>query len=218
MQRSPALKRLALADERALKWCNRHAERRFWLRLFAAVSRIGDGAIWYVLILSWPLLGRANGLREAAVLTATALISVSLYSILKRRLKRPRPFARLVGVNQKIYTLDEFSFPSGHSRSSYPLLSREEFRHEPNPTHRLLHPRLPDVHERCLGQVAHGCEFRDRPDARGPFCGAGLLPQFYHLPRETSAPIRRRSARRRDPRTLNDTAIRSRTRRTQFLL
>lgn len=118
MQRSPALKRLALADERALKWCNRHAERRFWLRLFAAVSRIGDGAIWYVLILSWPLLGRANGLREAAVLTATALISVSLYSILKRRLKRPRPFARLVGVNQKIYTLDEFSFPSGHTMNA----------------------------------------------------------------------------------------------------
>jgi len=86
--------------------------------LFGTISRIGDGLIWYVLILAWPLLARSEGFQQAAVLALTALISVSLYAVLKRRLKRPRPYATLLGVNQKIYALDEFSFPSGHTMNA----------------------------------------------------------------------------------------------------
>jgi undecaprenyl-diphosphatase len=113
-----ALKRLALADERALRWCHRHGERTAILKLFAAISRIGDGAIWWLLILSWPLHAGAGGMHEATVLAATALTSVSLYALLKRRLKRPRPAMRLSDLKARIYTLDEFSFPSGHTMNA----------------------------------------------------------------------------------------------------
>jgi undecaprenyl-diphosphatase len=49
-----------------------------------------------------------------AALSAFAL-ELSLYYLIKKNVRRPRPFHRLNGVRALIVPPDEFSFPSGHT-------------------------------------------------------------------------------------------------------
>jgi undecaprenyl-diphosphatase len=95
---------------RANRLCRRGAVRAG----FAAVSRLGDGAFWYLLMAALLLDGRA-GLFAAAHLAATGALALLLYTCLKRWTRRPRPFAADLRIRAWVAPLDEFSFPSGHT-------------------------------------------------------------------------------------------------------
>ena len=114
--RSPPLpERLSLHDA---GWClrtNRWCARAGVLRYFAAVSRLGDGAFWYALMLGMIFLGGTQGPQAAGHMAATGLASLLLYKLLKRWTRRPRPFASDVRIKAWVAPLDEFSFPSGHT-------------------------------------------------------------------------------------------------------
>ncbi|NLA66636.1 MAG: phosphatase PAP2 family protein [Gammaproteobacteria bacterium] len=92
-------------------WCARGGV----LRLFAAVSRAGDGVAWYTLMAALVLLDGFDGLRASAHMAATGAVALLLYTALKRWTRRPRPFAADVRIRAWIAPLDEFSFPSGHT-------------------------------------------------------------------------------------------------------
>lgn len=103
---------------RDVRWCyslNRWGGRPRVTRLFAVVSRLGDGYVWYALIALLPLFGGDVGLVAALHLSALALTNVALYRTLKRWTRRPRPFRRHEGIVAWVAPLDEFSFPSGHT-------------------------------------------------------------------------------------------------------
>ncbi len=103
---------------REVRWCyslNRWGGRPRVTRLFAVVSRLGDGYVWYALIALLPLLGGELGIIAAVHLSALALTNVALYRTLKRWTRRPRPFRRHQGIVAWVAPLDEFSFPSGHT-------------------------------------------------------------------------------------------------------
>jgi undecaprenyl-diphosphatase len=98
-------------------WClraNRLCSRRAIRAGFAWVSRLGDGAFWYLLMAALLLDGR-DGLLAAAHLAATGALALLLYTQLKRWTRRPRPFAADVRIRAWVAPLDEFSFPSGHT-------------------------------------------------------------------------------------------------------
>ena len=81
-------------------WClraNRLGEPDGSRAYFAAISRLGDGVFWY------------------ALMAATGLIALTLYRLLKRWTRRPRPFASDARIRAWVAPLDEFSFPSGHT-------------------------------------------------------------------------------------------------------
>ncbi|GGK09819.1 phosphatase PAP2 family protein [Luteimonas terricola] len=96
---------------RANDWCA-HAGV---LRTFAAISRLGDGVAWYMLMAAMVLLDGFDGLRASAHMAATGALALLLYKALKRWTRRPRPFAADVRIRAWIAPLDEFSFPSGHT-------------------------------------------------------------------------------------------------------
>jgi undecaprenyl-diphosphatase len=81
---------------------------------FAAVSRLGDGVFWYVLMAALLLEGR-GGAQAAAHLALTGVLALSLYRAMKHRLRRPRPFAADARIRPWVAPLDKFSFPSGHT-------------------------------------------------------------------------------------------------------
>ena len=83
--------------------------------LFQVVSRLGDRAIWYAIILSLPLFLGENALRVSAVLTLATLSGVMIYGRIKARFRRLRPFHRHPDIRAAALALDEFSFPSGHT-------------------------------------------------------------------------------------------------------
>lgn len=92
-------------------WCARTGV----LRVFATVSRLGDGIAWYLLMAAMVLADGFDGLRASAHMAATGALALLLYKALKRWTRRPRPFAADVRIRAWIAPLDEFSFPSGHT-------------------------------------------------------------------------------------------------------
>ena len=94
---------------------NRHTHAPLWQRFFAAISRMGDGALWGVLGISLLLLGGTAGQRCALHMAIAAAISLTLYKLCKRYACRPRPCASLRELHVCVAPLDEGSFPSGHT-------------------------------------------------------------------------------------------------------
>ena len=100
------------------RWClhwNRWAAQRAWVGFFRIVSRLGDGAFWYALMLALALVGGNAGRIAALHMALTGLVAAGLYRWLKRWTKRPRPFRTHREIVAHIAPLDEFSFPSGHT-------------------------------------------------------------------------------------------------------
>jgi len=100
------------------RWClrgNQWAAGGAVLRFFTRVSRLGDGAFWYALMLALALAGGAHGRTAALHMALTGVCATLLYRSLKRWTRRPRPFRAHRGIVAHIAPLDEFSFPSGHT-------------------------------------------------------------------------------------------------------
>ncbi|GAB3357888.1 phosphatase PAP2 family protein [Lysobacter tyrosinilyticus] len=99
-------------------WClraNRLGELQSSRAYFAAISRLGDGVFWYVLMAALIVIDGMQGLAASAHMAATGLIALTLYKVLKRWTRRPRPFASDARIRAWVAPLDEFSFPSGHT-------------------------------------------------------------------------------------------------------
>jgi len=99
-------------------WCvraNRLGEGHGVRAFFAAISRLGDGVFWYVLMGALVLLDGMDGLRASVHMAATGVLALTAYRKLKRWTRRPRPFARDQRIRAWVAPLDEFSFPSGHT-------------------------------------------------------------------------------------------------------
>jgi len=109
---------LARFDHAEYRLCRRlnRGVQLTWVRVFfKTASRLGDGVIWYALMLALPLLYGAEGLRVAAVMLATGAVGLALYKFLKRTFVRERPFIRHAGISLAGAPLDRYSFPSGHT-------------------------------------------------------------------------------------------------------
>ena len=110
------LPRRLLANESG--WClraNRLGEPGGSRAYFAAISRLGVGVFWYLLLAALVAADGIDGLAASVHLAATGLIALMLYKLLKRWTRRPRPFASDARIRAWVAPLDEFSFPSGHT-------------------------------------------------------------------------------------------------------
>ena len=95
--------------------CN-HGVRIAGVRtLFRAVSRLGDGVLWYGLMLACLAAGGAQAIRPVAHMASIGFVCTVLYKWLKSKTSRPRPFAVESAVRAGAEPLDAFSFPSGHT-------------------------------------------------------------------------------------------------------
>ena len=82
---------------------------------FTLVSRLGDGAFFYGLILILPLIYGVDAIKVSLHLSITAVLSIAVYKLIKEITGRQRP----CNVHEDIYLaadpLDLYSFPSGHT-------------------------------------------------------------------------------------------------------
>ncbi|HET8800630.1 MAG TPA: phosphatase PAP2 family protein [Marinobacter sp.] len=115
---SKASRFFELADQREFAFCqsiNRSVRFRPVLDYFRVVSRLGDGWLWYALILSLPLLSPDQGPGLALLMAITGLTCTLSYKLLKKHLIRERPFISFPSINCATPPLDRYSFPSGHT-------------------------------------------------------------------------------------------------------
>ena len=94
--------------------CNRWMTRARIAGFFGAISRLGDGAFWYALMIALAAFG-GTGRRAALQMALTGLVAATLYRLLKHWTRRPRPFRTHQQIVAPVAPLDEFSFPSGHT-------------------------------------------------------------------------------------------------------
>jgi undecaprenyl-diphosphatase len=99
-------------------WClrlNRGCSQPAVRDIFAAISKLGDGVFWYVLIVLLPVVYGEPALYPALRMAVVGVIGVALYKYLKSRLVRERPYISLAGITPGTRALDRYSFPSGHT-------------------------------------------------------------------------------------------------------
>lgn len=114
-QLSFRLSRISEHEEALTLRLNAASRRRWARRLFATVSRLGDGVFWYSLMLYLLLSHGADAAPAVAHMLGVGAACLALYKWLKGKTLRPRPYQ----VNRNIFVsvppLDQFSFPSGHT-------------------------------------------------------------------------------------------------------
>jgi len=109
------LARFDLAEYRLCRRLNRGVDHLAIRVFFMAASRLGDGVIWYVLMLALPFIHGTQGLHVSLTMLATSGAGLAVYKCLKRIFVRERPFIRHAGISLAGAPLDRYSFPSGHT-------------------------------------------------------------------------------------------------------
>ena len=99
-------------------WAHGASTRAWVVHLFGAVSRIGDGWLWYAIVVCLPWAGGVAGPSASVRMIAVGLVNLVIYQIIKRWIARPRPFRTCPGIRECARSIDEFSFPSGHTLHS----------------------------------------------------------------------------------------------------
>ena len=107
--------RIDAAEYGLCRTLNRGAAFALPRRIFQIASRLGDGMVWYVLLLALPLLYGSAALRPAGIMALTGALGVLIYAWVKRVFVRERPFITHSNIDRAAQPLDRYSFPSGHT-------------------------------------------------------------------------------------------------------
>ncbi|HEY6514842.1 MAG TPA: phosphatase PAP2 family protein [Steroidobacteraceae bacterium] len=107
--------RVDAADYRICRKLNHGAAFPIARRLFQIASRLGDGIIWFVLLVALPCVYGRQALRPAVVMAVTGVLGLVAYKVLKRAFVRERPFITHAAIDLAMPPLDRYSFPSGHT-------------------------------------------------------------------------------------------------------
>jgi undecaprenyl-diphosphatase len=109
------ISRFDAAEYRLCRRLNRGVGHTGIRVFFMTASCLGDGVIWYALMLGLPCIYGISGLKVALIMLATSAVGLAVYKFLKRTFVRERPFIRHTGISLAGAPLDRYSFPSGHT-------------------------------------------------------------------------------------------------------
>ena len=105
-------------DRAELKFCrylNRSSRSSVVRQAFRAVSWLGDGWIWYGLLLALPVIYGIDGAQAALHMALTGAVGLTFYKLIKSRAVRERPYITHSAIECASVPLDRYSFPSGHT-------------------------------------------------------------------------------------------------------
>lgn len=108
------LHHLTAWDRAASRQCNRINQHRTG-EVFALVSRLGDGWVWFALMVALPLMYGSQALAVSLVMVVTGAVATVIYKLIKHSTHRLRPCESTPDLILTVAPLDRFSFPSGHT-------------------------------------------------------------------------------------------------------
>jgi undecaprenyl-diphosphatase len=109
---------IAWLDQAELGLCrrfNRDVRRTGLVKVFQIASRLGDGMLWYALIVVLTLFFGSEGRAAALKCTIAVVSGLAIYRAVKNILVRERPYMTHAAIVCAGKPLDRFSFPSGHT-------------------------------------------------------------------------------------------------------
>jgi undecaprenyl-diphosphatase len=110
-----AFARFDAAELKLCRYLNRSSRSSAIRQTFRVVSWLGDGWIWYAVMLALPFALGVDGLQASLHLAATAAIGVLSYKLIKNHAVRERPYITHSAIECASAPLDRYSFPSGHT-------------------------------------------------------------------------------------------------------
>jgi undecaprenyl-diphosphatase len=124
-----AFARFDQAELRFCRYLNRSSRWSVVRQLFRVFSWLGDGWVWYALLVALPFLHGAAGGRVALHLVVTGALGVAVYKLIKNRAVRERPYITHSAIECASVPLDRYSFPSGHTLHavSFTLVTAQNF-------------------------------------------------------------------------------------------
>ena len=111
--------RLVDFDLRSVDLLLRFCQYNLVLKTLRAVSRSADGWLYPLLILLLGLALPEGGLRFAFRASAGFALVLPLQELVKRSVKRLRPYMRDTRLQHLVIPPDAFSFPSGHTANAW---------------------------------------------------------------------------------------------------
>ncbi|WP_342426543.1 phosphatase PAP2 family protein [Paenibacillus sp. FSL L8-0158] len=110
-------------DQTMFFWCNQRLSSRAMDRLFGWITHLG-GALFTIICavsLAWFAEGEFSriGLQSLIALAVSHIIAV----LIKRKVRRDRPFRKLEQVKVGKFPLKDYSFPSGHTTAIFALVT-----------------------------------------------------------------------------------------------
>jgi len=98
--------------------CVNNWEAPRWVRLYVlSATRGGDGWLWYAMGFAILLFGGENRFAAVGAAGVAAMLSILLFTWLKRFAARPRPCEPHCWAT--LLPPDQFSFPSGHTMTAF---------------------------------------------------------------------------------------------------
>ncbi len=110
-----ALNRFERAELRLCHYLNRCSHVAAGRALFRGVSWLGDGWVWYALMVWLAAAYGRDGVLVAVQMVASGAAGVMVYRFIKLRTVRERPFVSHSSIVCATAPLDRYSFPSGHT-------------------------------------------------------------------------------------------------------
>jgi len=110
-------------DQRMFFWCNQRLSSRALDRLFGWITHLG-GALFTIICavsLTWFAAWELSriGLQSLIALAVSHMVVV----LIKKKVRRDRPFRKLKQVKVGQFPLKDYSFPSGHSTAIFALIT-----------------------------------------------------------------------------------------------
>lgn len=106
-------------DSSILLWIQEFVRNAFLTPVFVIITRLGNsGAIWLVISVIMLLFKKS---RKVGIMSLAALLGSFLIDnvLLKNLVARTRPYEVITGLQLLIEKQSDFSFPSGHTGSSF---------------------------------------------------------------------------------------------------
>lgn len=96
-------------------YINRANRFRLLSNIFATASYLGNGLLWYLLMLGLLIAEGTDAVPTVVLMGAVGIIATAIYKLLKHQTMRPRPCSVSSQLFRTVEPLDVFSFPSGHT-------------------------------------------------------------------------------------------------------
>ncbi len=106
-------------DESVLWFVREHLVHAYLTPVLKLITTLGNAGIIWILLTILMLIYKPT--RKVGIISAIALAEefILCNGILKNLIRRPRPWTRVHGLNPLVAKPTDFSFPSGHSSSSF---------------------------------------------------------------------------------------------------
>ena len=109
------LQQIKTWDMELCVFCNRQSRNFTVRKFFRLASRLGDGVFWYTLMAALLVQYQTAALPAVLHMISVGLVGTVIYKFIKGKTLRPRPYKVYPAIVCAGKTLDQFSFPSGHT-------------------------------------------------------------------------------------------------------